>query len=104
VAENHPDIYLDVCDYWLNKLWYQVPLKEEVFRENLCKILNYIQVNRNIVVFDSNSFVKWLKFIKYLPVKTEQVTRHFEKMVKFECLPRLAECIKELGQFMAQLP
>lgn len=25
VAEKHPDLFMDVCDYWLNKLWYRVP-------------------------------------------------------------------------------
>lgn len=67
VAEKHPDLLIDVCDFWLNKLWYQVPQKPESFVENLQKILEYIYHNRNIVVYDSNSFKKWLKFIKFIP-------------------------------------
>jgi hypothetical protein len=31
VAEKNPDLLIDVCDFWLNKLWYQVPQKPESF-------------------------------------------------------------------------
>ena len=31
VAEKHPDLLIDVCDFWLNKLWYQVPQKPDSF-------------------------------------------------------------------------
>lgn len=35
VAEKNPDLLIDVCDYWINKIWYQVPQKQESFTQNL---------------------------------------------------------------------
>lgn len=67
VAEKNPDLLIDVCDYWLNKLWYQVPLKSESFTQNLCKILGYIEKNKSIVLNESNQFKKWLRLIKFIP-------------------------------------
>lgn len=42
--------------------------------------------------------------MKYVPTRCDLVAKHFEKMVIFNNLPKLSECVAEVTRFLPQLP
>ena len=76
VAERHPELLIDVCDYWLHQTRYRIPSKIEnavgsssksIYYQNLHRILMCLQRYKSLVLFDKAHFCKWLSLIRLIP-------------------------------------
>jgi len=71
VAERNPDLLLDLCDYWLNQIYFKVPSSGEAgrssFYQNLMFLLEFLENFKSIPLHDIESFKKWLNFIRFIP-------------------------------------
>lgn len=61
VAESHPDLLIDICDYWLHHFIYHIPTKVE---NSLNFVISVIESRHNIILYDLANFKKWLAFVK----------------------------------------
>jgi hypothetical protein len=56
VAEKHPDLMIDVCDYWLNQFYFKVPSdtttgKRLGYQEQLKIILQLLESRKSIILY-----------------------------------------------------
>jgi hypothetical protein len=82
VAERHPELLIDICDYWLQQCRFRIPTKVEnsvgssnksIYYQNLQRIMQCLQRYKSLVLFDKTSFCKWLSLIRLIPkTKDEQ--------------------------------
>jgi AraC-like DNA-binding protein len=83
VANQSPDLLIDVCDYWLSQIQYKIPTtfskqaKMQTYDDNLKLILVYVlERNRRLFLRDIQSFKRWIEFLNYLhlgkPAEGEQ--------------------------------
>ena len=55
-----------------------------------------VQIHKNLVLFDFDTFQKWLKFIRYAPGDRDLIFAHIKKIMQFQNFKRalLPECLK----------
>lgn len=115
VANQSPDLLIDVCDYWLSQMQFKVPsnyseqAKTQSYDENLKLILIYVlQRNRRLFLRDIQSFKRWIDFINYLhlgkaaspeePTEAERIVQaHVKEVLKLSDIRPLA-LVKEIVQ------
>ena len=55
VAEKHPDLLIDVCDYWLNQFYFKVPVitngRRAGYPEQLKIILEMLETRKSIILY-----------------------------------------------------
>ena len=56
VAEKHPDLLIDVCDYWLNQFYFKVPSdfsngRGAGYIEQLKIILEMLETRKSIILY-----------------------------------------------------
>ena len=56
VAEKHPDLLIDVCDYWLNQFYFKVPSDfnsniKHCYLEQLKIILEMLESRKSIILY-----------------------------------------------------
>ena len=108
VAERNPDLLLDLCDYWLNQIFFKVPSSGEAgrssFYQNLVFVLEFLENFQSIPLHDLESFEKWLNFIRFIPREHTNLSKIQNVGVaatspKFDCQKVIDEHIFKMLQF-----
>lgn len=84
LVEAEPLAFFEIATFWLQSAWVSAEDSScpqyKYYMKAFSHVIEYIENNQNIALYNKESFSRWIKFISLLPSANEQIYKHIDTL------------------------